>query len=230
MQTHLTGNISNRTFPVAINRIPLALVMDACPISSYAMRYLLESRLFTKGEIIILDKAGFIPTFLYSRTPDIVVMDISGRDESVLEGIQIIADCLHQWPLTPVVVCTGVTDVRILQQVKNLGVSSICYKHEPLKILDRSIEFAMAGSCQDSPFIERILNSNTEKYRALTRKEIMVIHLLLKGSSVSEVASLMHRDIRTVSTHKRNAMGKLGYQNDAEMFSDGQWMSPYSGE
>jgi two-component system capsular synthesis response regulator RcsB len=59
---------------------------------------------------------------------------------------------------------------------------------------------------------------------ALTRRELDVLTYLFSGMNVSAVAAKMHRDIRTISTHKRNAMAKLGFKNDSELFAQGIWM------
>lgn len=230
MQTHISGNESNSLSSGASQKIPLAFIMDACPMAGNGLSAMLERRLLKKGQIIVLDKAAYLAPLLLSHTPDIVVMDISGRDESALQGLQCLVDYHKKWPQVPFVICTAFTDIRLLQQIKNIGVSGICHKYDPLNTLENSMGFAMAGSGRDSPTIERILNATNSPQRSLTRKEIQVILCLLEGSSVSDVAAMMHRDIRTVSTHKRSAMKKLGYRSDAEMFSKGQWMSVHSGE
>lgn len=226
MEIHIQGNENTDILPSATRKTSLALVMDACPISALALRHILEGNLFKNGSVIILDKAADVPPFLYSYSPDVVVMEISGKDESALPGIQIIADCRQQWPRIPIVVCTAFRDIRLLQQIKNTGASGICFRHDALKTIEHTVGLAMAGSGKKHRLTERVLKSTGQKFPALTRKEIQVIHHLMEGNSVSEVAQLMQRDIRTVSTHKRNAMEKLGYRDDAEMFAKGQWMAP----
>lgn len=63
------------------------------------------------------------------------------------------------------------------------------------------------------------------KNTALTARELDVLAYLFSGLSVSRVAQALHRDIRTISTHKRNAMVKLGFHNDSELFAQGTWMA-----
>jgi two-component system capsular synthesis response regulator RcsB len=45
-----------------------------------------------------------------------------------------------------------------------------------------------------------------------------VIRLLAQGLSVSEVARITHRSVKTVSWQKHSAMAKLGIGNDQQLF------------
>ena len=44
---------------------------------------------------------------------------------------------------------------------------------------------------------------------SLTKSECKVLSLVLKGLTPTKISSMLHRDIRTISAHKRNAMKKL---------------------
>ncbi|MOA38536.1 putative transcription factor YjjQ [compost metagenome] len=52
----------------------------------------------------------------------------------------------------------------------------------------------------------------------LTQAEHKVLEYLQQGMSVSDVADLLHRSVKTISAHKCNSMRKLGVRNDAELF------------
>ena len=53
--------------------------------------------------------------------------------------------------------------------------------------------------------------------KRLTPKEFEVLMYLLEGLSVTNIARLMHRDVRTISTHKRNAMWCVGLKSSGEV-------------
>lgn len=184
---------------------------------------MLKTSLFKNGDVNELNKAADVPLFLHSNPTDVIVMELCGKDESVLEGLRIIATCKKYWPQIPLVVCTLLTDLRFLQQIISLGVASICHKFDPLPTIHHCIESAIAGAYQDSPTIKELLTATP--LTTLTGKEIDVLSYLLAGCTVTTVALMMHRNIRTISTHKRNAMTKLGYRNDSELFSRGKWLS-----
>ncbi|AEI80986.1 response regulator NarL family [Cupriavidus necator N-1] len=52
----------------------------------------------------------------------------------------------------------------------------------------------------------------------LSRREMEVLRLYLTGRSVSEIAVLLCRSVKTISRQKNCAMQKLGVTNDRELF------------
>ncbi|ELC5340098.1 helix-turn-helix transcriptional regulator [Salmonella enterica] len=51
----------------------------------------------------------------------------------------------------------------------------------------------------------------------LTPAELRVIHLLLKGYTSGQIATLCFRSIKTISVQKGNAFRRLGVRNDATL-------------
>ncbi|HGM5490611.1 TPA: LuxR C-terminal-related transcriptional regulator [Serratia fonticola] len=205
-------------------KVPWALVMDTCAMTRNGLSSVLKKTQYKTGEVMMLDKASDIPLCLELDSPDIVVMELCGDGESVLEGLSIISSCRQYWPRIPIVVCTTLSDVRFLQQVKSLQVSSVCHKYDPLEAIEECIMLARSGINQDSPTVQRLLNAKPHIASTLTRKEIDVLVYLFKGCSVSDVSRMLNRDIRTISSHKCNAMTKLGYKNNGDLYTRGQWM------
>jgi DNA-binding CsgD family transcriptional regulator len=56
--------------------------------------------------------------------------------------------------------------------------------------------------------------SNTPR---LTRREASVLLMLLGGLSVRQVSELLGRDLRTISSHKRNAMARAGLEHNGDL-------------
>ncbi|WP_438404034.1 LuxR C-terminal-related transcriptional regulator, partial [Aeromonas veronii] len=52
----------------------------------------------------------------------------------------------------------------------------------------------------------------------LTPKEIEVVRLLASGMSVTQIADYLHRSVKTISTHKKSAMIRLGISSDSALF------------
>ncbi|MGL5389658.1 MAG: LuxR C-terminal-related transcriptional regulator [Serratia sp. (in: enterobacteria)] len=205
-------------------KVPWALVMDTCPMTRGGVNSLLKTSQLHTGEVIMLNKASDILLCLKVGMPDLIVMELCGEGESVLEGLRIIRLCHHSWPFIPLVVCTALTDVRFLQQVKSLRVSSICHKNDPLESIEGCIKHASLGLYQDSPTIQGLLSCEHGSHHLLTKKEIDVLVHLLGGCSVSDVSRMLNRDIRTISSHKCSALTKLGYKNNRELYTRGHWM------
>lgn len=52
----------------------------------------------------------------------------------------------------------------------------------------------------------------------LSPREEVVLRLLARGLTVSEIARDTHRSVKTVSQQKRNAMQRLGIHSDYKLF------------
>lgn len=203
---------------------PWALVMDACPMTRHGLELILTRTQFRTEQVMMLNKAADILLCLESDLPAVIIMDLCGDGESVLEGLRVISTCLIKWPFIPLVVCTALTDVHFLQQIKPLNVSSICHKHDPLESIENCIMLAQRGIHQDSPTVQKLLSGERNILSSLTKKELEVLVYLLGGSSVSAMSRMLNRDVRTISSHKCNAMKKLGYKNNNEFYTRGHWM------
>jgi DNA-binding NarL/FixJ family response regulator len=54
-------------------------------------------------------------------------------------------------------------------------------------------------------------------HEALSDREFDVLRRLAIGDSVTDVASALNLSVKTVSSHKANAMGKLGLHNQTDL-------------
>ncbi|WP_312573978.1 helix-turn-helix domain-containing protein, partial [Staphylococcus saprophyticus] len=87
-------------------------------------------------------------------------------------------------------------------------------KAEPLPLLSEAIVRVSLGLDRLPPDCRNPADSED-----LSRNEREVLHLLLAGLTVSEIAQQRHRSIKTVSTQKKAALRKLGLRNDAEIYA-----------
>ncbi len=59
---------------------------------------------------------------------------------------------------------------------------------------------------------------NSKEELCLSPREEEVVRLFAKGRSITEIASELGRNVRTISRQKRDAMNKLGVKNDPGLF------------
>ncbi|OHB57578.1 MAG: hypothetical protein A2173_11215 [Planctomycetes bacterium RBG_13_44_8b] len=80
---------------------------------------------------------------------------------------------------------------------------------------------------QSSRYIKnkrQMMNENqamhTEPYltKPLTKTELKILHLILNGKSNKEIASLLHRSVRTVEVHRSHIMRKFDADNLIDLF------------
>lgn len=207
--------------------IDTVLIMEICPMVLTGIRRLLTQPNFQVKHCLEVSMAVDIPVMMKRHEADLVMMELSGEGESILDGLKVISQYLADWPLTPLIVCTASTDARLLRQLVAMGVNGIYLKQDPLSTLVQCVRQVMNDKYSHSPQAAALINSGFSRHQPpmLTFREMEVLGCLFMGKTVTSTALALHRDIRTVSTHKRNAMNKLGFYNDSELYSWGTWLS-----
>jgi two-component system capsular synthesis response regulator RcsB len=201
------------------------VVMESCPLTAIGVHNVLLETCGAACHVVEASNLADIPGLMRNYQPQLLVMELCGADESVLDGLRLIALCLEHWPATPVIVCTALDDPRVLQLLTASGIKGLMLKHEPSIALAQCVQQVLAGRRHYSHKARQMLNHDDGKSKSLTARELDVLSYLFSGKSVTTAALMMHRDVRTISTHKRNAMLKLGFQSDGELFLQGKWMA-----
>jgi two-component system, NarL family, captular synthesis response regulator RcsB len=139
------------------------------------------------------------------------------------DGLQLVRCLRRDWPEVRVVVLTSVTNSAALRAVAHAGVIAMMHKSDPIENLAGFIRAAGQGLARISPVIECALASadgqTAMRMPRLTPRESEVIRKFAGGNTISEIARALDRDVRTVSRQKREAMAKLGVNNDAGIFA-----------
>ncbi|ANS44487.1 response regulator transcription factor [Serratia inhibens] len=202
------------------------VIMEPCPITALGIgNRLTEFCDYQKDSILQVRSLAELKPVLALHQPRLLIMELCGKSESVLDGLRLIADMHDQVPHTTLLVCTALDEPRVLRQVIASGVRGMMLKQEPAVALDHCVKQVLAG---EKGFSHRIRQRGLHEAAAekpLTARELDVLTQLFSGKSVTNVALTLCRDIRTVSTHKRNAMLKLGFHNDGELYLQGKWMA-----
>lgn len=201
------------------------IVMEACPMTALGMRNILAQSCTQPENIKHVNNLAAIPNLMRSQPTSLLIMELCGESESVLDGLRLISLCLEHWPSTAIVVCTALDDPRVLQLLTVSGVKGLVLKQEPAIALAQCVQQVLVGRRSYSHKVRQLLANQSIGGKALTARELDVLAYLFSGKSVTAAALMMHRDVRTVSTHKRNAMLKLGFHNDGELFLQGKWMA-----
>ncbi|MBF7997776.1 LuxR C-terminal-related transcriptional regulator [Rahnella laticis] len=204
------------------------IIMDACPFTRLGLMRILQSS-FISMDIQECDNSEAINPLIFNGEIDYILMDICGKNESVLQGIRHIQRIKKTWPGSRLIICTSFKNANVILRLIKMGVSAICCKGDLPFALKKYISSVRTGRCYLSPAIETSVNTSSagEKHW-LTPKEMDVLGGLFEGHTVTDVSSILCRDVRTVSTHKQNAMEKFGFKNDYQMYIEGSWLFPDS--
>ncbi|BEM20134.1 response regulator transcription factor [Serratia marcescens] len=201
-------------------------IMEPCPLTALGMRNrLIESCGLPPDKVRQVTNLVALRALFTQHAHRLLVMDLCGKSELVLDGFRLIADVRESSPDTAIIICTALDEPRLLRQLIASGIRGLMLKQEPAIALTHCVQQVLAGCSSFSHRVRQRQLHEATADKPLTAKELDVLTQLFSGKSVTSVALTMCRDIRTVSTHKRNAMLKLGFHSDGELYLQGKWMA-----
>ena len=155
--------------------------------------------------------------------PDVVVMDIAMPE---LNGIEATRQIVAGTPPAEVVVLSMHCDKRFVVGVLSAGASGYVQKGCSFDELARAIRAAAQGHTYLSPpvadvlardYVGRLREENGNSSPVLTPREREIVQLLAEGKAAKQIATVLGISIKTVSTHRRRAMTKLGADGTADL-------------
>ena len=150
-------------------------------------------------------------------SPDIVVMDVSMPGMNGLKATEMLR---QQCPEVKVVALTRLSEAGYLRELLRVGASGYVLKQSSSANLLTAIRAVAAGGTYLDPAVahqmvgERggvsLTRPSESAAGGLTPRETEVARLVAAGYANKDVAERLHISVKTVETHKANAMGKLG--------------------
>lgn len=156
-------------------------------------------------------------------SPDVVVMDVGMPD---LNGIDATRRIRSEYPQARVVALSTHTDKRYVQHMLEAGACGYVLKIAAYEELLRAVRAASQGGTYLSAeiaggVVERALHGRPAAEATagvkLGTREREVLQLVAEGKTSGEAAKAMHISIKTVETHRRNIVLKLGLHGTAEL-------------
>jgi two-component system, NarL family, captular synthesis response regulator RcsB len=158
---------------------------------------------------------------------DVLVTDFAMPEQGcdANDGLRLIRQVRQDFPETSIVVLTSVCNVAILRSILRAGAMSLVNKAEPIDLVATAVRHATVGRhFVSASFAVALAEAGKEADFSpgepqLSPREIEVVKLFAQGSTISEIAKVLGRDVRTISRQKRDAMNKLGVRNDPGLFA-----------
>ncbi len=156
-------------------------------------------------------------------SPDIVVMDV-GMPE--MNGVEATRRIKAEHPRVKVIALSTHTDKRYVHHMLDSGASGYVLKLAAREELLRAVRAASAGKVYLSPEIAGLVVERSTHgeagvepsvYSILGAREREVLQLVAEGKTSAETAKEMRISIKTVETHRRNIVTKLGLHGVAEL-------------
>lgn len=209
--------ISNKVLQIAI--------ADDHPVVLSALKH--ELSRFPEFRIVLMAQTGDDLLEALHRTPcEVVITDFAmptdDKDES--DGFSLIKRIRADHALTKLIVYTAMNNSAVVRRLYRMGVFSVISKKEKAEEL---INACLATQTSKQVYFPVSLRGELEvswaqgdafaQNKELTMSELEVVRLFVGGSSLSDICERLSRTPSTVSTHKNNAMRKLGLATDADL-------------
>ncbi len=159
-----------------------------------------------------------------SLKPEIIILDIS---MPLLDGMEVTAQLKKKLRAVRVVIFTMHSEKEFFIELMKTGISAYVLKQEPISNLILALKTVKAGGTYFGEWAPDILSnhmkhlervqSNSDEFDKLSRREREVFCLLADGISIKKIAAMLFISKKTVESHKYNIMEKLRVQNTTEL-------------
>ena len=198
------------------------LLADDHRIMREGLRSLLEKQPDTE---VIAEAENGRTTVQMSRRfkPDVVLMDIIMPD---LNGIDATRQILAELPDIKVIALSMHSDKKFVVEMLGAGASGYLLKDTAFEELGKALHTVVNNRTYLSPKIAGLMAEDYSPIIAtkdslvspvLTNREREVIQLIAEGKTTKQIASLLNVSVKTVETHRKKIMDKLGTNSVAEL-------------
>ncbi len=156
--------------------------------------------------------------------PDLVVMDISMPG---LSGIEATRQILEELDRARVLALSMHADPRFVAGALEAGAHGYMIKDCTSQELLECIRTVAGGGTYLSPQVAEVVvkgfvrrlgeETGTPPASVLTPREREVLQLLVEGHAAKAIAERIHLGVKTVETHRRNIMEKLGLKSMVDL-------------
>ncbi|ABR82701.2 MULTISPECIES: response regulator [Pseudomonas aeruginosa group] len=158
--------------------------------------------------------------------PHIAITDYSmPGDERYGDGLKLIDYLLRNFPRTRVLIFTMVSNRLILDSLYDHGVAGVVLKSGELDELLLALDVVLQNRIYRGAHMidpANVLTSRDEvenRFARLSMKEFEVLRHFVSGNNVCDIARLLKRSVKTVSTQKISAMRKLEVNSDQALMT-----------
>jgi len=198
------------------------LVADDHQLLVDGLKPLLDAQ--SEIDVVGVAKDGLEAADLSRRTrPDIVLLDISMPN---LNGIDAARRILKENPLTKIIMLSMHADRRFVQESLRVGAKGYVLKESAATEVIEAIMAVNRGGLFFSPpvrdqvlheYIEKVQEQDMSSHSPLSGREREVLQILAEGRSTKDIAAVLNISIKTVESHRKQIMDKLGLHSVAEL-------------
>lgn len=191
------------------------LIADVHPIILVALSEMLQTAF--RGNISRIDTASGVPGLLRRLREACYDYLILEPDMSAPpKGIPLLKVVRDEGPSSKLIVYTGNTSPSMALAALDQGAMAYVSKCSGPQVAIDAIRAVVAGKTFIDPSID-LEAARKHPWNSLSSSERGVMLALARGENMQALAIDSHRSYKTVSTHKYNALKKLGLRSKAEI-------------
>ena len=195
------------------------VIADDHPVVLVGLREVIQrdERFSLVGEAL---NSSQLIDLLMLHQPEVVITDFNmPGDETYGDGLPLIEYIIKHFGAVKILVLTMVSNQLIISRLLEMGVAGVIAKNHIHEEIGKALNALCNGRAYTTPMdqpLSVVANAKVidERFSNLSPREVEVLRLFVAGNSVGEIARLLDRSVKTVSTQKISAMHKLEVLND----------------
>lgn len=189
-----------------------------------------DHQLFLDGISNLLQSSGLVNELWVSgngkevlqvlnhRKPDLVLMDI---DMPVMNGVECLMELRKRYPDQKVLMLSMHAEPAFVREVIGIGANGYLLKtasaDEFVLAVKKVIDGGQFYSGELMLNMHQAKQATPENAETISEREREIVILIAEGFSSKEIADKLFISPRTVETHRKNIMAKMGFQSVADL-------------
>jgi two-component system, NarL family, response regulator NreC len=175
------------------------------------------------GKVVTCNQVADLNKLLGSWMPDIIFLDLNLREH---DGFSLCHDIRTRYKDVFIAILTQYDVKKFMDKAKNSGANAYFLKNTDAEVLASFIQQFADGKVDEfmvyTPQLNRsagqiFQNDFFELTRVLSRRELEVMHLLIKGRGLAEIQKELGITYGTLKSHRTSILQKLNVKNVAEL-------------
>ena len=183
----------------------------------------LKQVLELQGDMNVVAEAGTggeVLEGLRNLACDLLLLDINMPGVS---GDDLISRVRSRYPKTHVLVLSMYNEPLLARRKLRAGAAGYITKDSDVAVLVDGIRKVAGGgrfivqALAEQIVFQEDATTETGSHHQLTEREMQILHMLVSGKGLNEIASVLNISNKTVSTHKVRMMRKMKINSNAEL-------------
>ena len=197
--------------------LPGLVIADSFPVMQWALQRYLSEECGRQVLALVGDSDSLVERLADLPPESILITELGLPGQRSRDGIHLVEWLTRHCPQMKVMVYSVFSAPLLAKAVLRSGASAYISKRSPLETLKAALECMALGQT----FLDPGLHPQRHTGKPLSPTEVDILRRLARGDTVSEIAQRTMRSVSTISTHKKNAMVKIGLNSDAELIALG---------